>query len=75
MKPDLWHDHPSAVGRPAGEMTPPATYYFRMRSQNGSGVTEEQVFMVGAGCTAPPGVYHVRVQAVGAGAGGVAAMR
>ena len=36
----------------------PGTYYFRMRSQNGagvSGVTAEQAFVVGAaGCTAPP---------------------
>ncbi len=36
----------------------PGTYYFRMRSQSGagvSGVTSEQAFVVGAaGCTAPP---------------------
>ncbi len=52
----------AATGTPATTISAaglgPGTYYFRMRSQNGSGVsgvTEEQAFVVGAaGCTAPP---------------------
>lgn len=52
----------AATGTPATTISAsglgPGTYYFRMRSQNGLGVsaaTEEQAFVVGAsGCSAPP---------------------